>query len=105
MIALTPEQMARAKALLAEGKTWGVIAKLVGSTYFTVRCELDPSYRSRRAAQIREARARKPPSTKAVTLEEAQRAIAAIPDDTRALTARLLGDPLPGRSALDRRGA
>lgn len=26
-----------------------------------------------------------------------------IPDDTRSLSARLLGDPLPGRSALDRR--
>lgn len=26
-----------------------------------------------------------------------------IPDDTRDLTARLCGDPLPGRSALDRR--
>lgn len=28
---------------------------------------------------------------------------AAIPSDTRDLTARLCGDPLPGRSALDRR--
>lgn len=27
---------------------------------------------------------------------------AEIPDDTRGLTARVLGDPLPGRSALDR---
>jgi len=26
-----------------------------------------------------------------------------IPDDTRGLTAQILGDPLPGRSALDRR--
>lgn len=29
--------------------------------------------------------------------------LAAIPPDTRDLTARFCGDPLPGRSALDRR--
>ena len=28
--------------------------------------------------------------------------LAEIPDDTRGLTARICGDPLPGRSALDR---
>lgn len=31
--------------------------------------------------------------------------IAEIPDDTRSLTGRICGDPLPGRSALDRRRA
>jgi hypothetical protein len=30
-----------------------------------------------------------------------RRQMAAIPDDTRDLTARICGDPLPGRSALD----
>ncbi len=30
--------------------------------------------------------------------------LAEIPADTRSKTARLCGDPLPGRSALDRRG-
>lgn len=36
------------------------------------------------------------------TLEER---LAEIPADTRNLTARICGDPLPGRSALDRRQA
>jgi hypothetical protein len=36
--------------------------------------------------------------------EEYEALIASIPEDTRDLTARLCGDPLPGRSALDRMG-
>jgi hypothetical protein len=36
---------------------------------------------------------------------EERRLWATIPDDTRGLTARLAGDPLPGRSALDQRRA
>lgn len=34
---------------------------------------------------------------------DAERLLAATPADTRPLSARLMGDPLPGRSALDRR--
>lgn len=34
--------------------------------------------------------------------EMAMRLSAEIPDDTRDVTARIMGDPLPGRSALDR---
>lgn len=35
--------------------------------------------------------------------EAARRLQAQIPEDTRDITARFCGDPLPGRSALDRR--
>lgn len=34
--------------------------------------------------------------------EQARRLMAFIPRDTRSLTGRVCGDPLPGRSALDR---
>jgi len=34
-----------------------------------------------------------------------ERMLASIPDDTRTLTGRIMGDPLPGRSALDMRRA
>lgn len=37
--------------------------------------------------------------------EELEARLAEIPPDTRCLTARFFGDPLPGRSALDRRSA
>lgn len=36
------------------------------------------------------------------TEESWRRQMATFPDDTRDLTARVCGDPLPGRSALDR---
>lgn len=44
------------------------------------------------------------PVHKRVPTWQAARQLAAVPADTRPLTARLLGDPLPGRSALDRTG-
>jgi hypothetical protein len=34
-----------------------------------------------------------------------RRLIQEVPDDTRTLTGRLLGDPLPGRRAIDKRSA
>jgi len=40
--------------------------------------------------------------TPPITKELLEKVRAAIPLDTRTLTARLCGDPLPGRSALDR---
>lgn len=39
------------------------------------------------------------------TRRDAERLMALIPPDTRGVTARLFGDPLPGRSALDQRRA
>lgn len=37
-------------------------------------------------------------------IEDIEARLAEIPYDTRDLTARIFGDPLPGRSALDRMG-
>ena len=39
-----------------------------------------------------------------VSNDERVRRLAAVPPDTRSLTGRVCGDPLPGRSALDREG-
>ena len=39
------------------------------------------------------------------THQDAMRLMARIPQDTRDLTARICGDPLPGRRAIDRRSA
>lgn len=38
-----------------------------------------------------------------VKWHEAMERLCEVPDDTRSLTARICGDPLPGRSVLDRR--
>jgi AraC-like DNA-binding protein len=40
-----------------------------------------------------------------VHMQDCAARLAEIPDDTRNLTARICGDPLPGRSALARRAA
>lgn len=40
-----------------------------------------------------------------VSQETLEARLAEIPEDTRDLTARLMGDPLPGRRAIDRREA
>lgn len=44
-------------------------------------------------------------STRRETIADAKRQLAALPPDTRDFTARLFGDPPPGRSALDRKRA
>lgn len=80
-----------------------------------IRCVLEPSYAEhererrrkqpsrglgvapRRRARLGQAGQGVDPSTVAARLAE-------IPPDTRSLTARTFGDPLPGRSALAQRG-
>ena len=76
------------------GLPWAQIAERLGTTPNTVRRALDPEYveRMRAYERNRDRSDRRP-------------ARHAIPADTRTLTARLFGDPLPGRSALDRRAA
>lgn len=86
------------------------IAKALGLASGTpVREWLDPAYRrdrqdrenARRAGNHRHA---KRPRSKTIEARDAVQLFRAIPKDTRDLTARLCGDPLPGRRALDLRG-
>lgn len=108
------EVVERARALRAGGMSWMRIAALLGVGDDGLRRRLVPGYAERRAAAKRAAYAARSrgekkrvqvnrvPST-GVTPDEAWRALASIPADTRDLTARLFGDPLPGRRALDHR--
>lgn len=81
-----------------------------------------PAERERRRLYLRECRRRDKATREAViaagvmpvgrrdgdpmpSLAEMRRLLAAIPVDTRNLTARVCGDPLPGRSALDKRAS
>lgn len=106
-----PWDETEAKAMLARGTSWTQIASYFGSTTTTIRCWLDPEYaahcrqrindRRREKAGTRPMRhtvawARPPEADTAARLAE-------IPPDTRSLTQRLCGDPLPGRDALSRR--
>lgn len=94
--------------------SWERLAREIGVTSDSVRRAVDPGYAERRNAQLHARRmAERPatakrinrvPDTSPELRRDAASRIAEIPKDTRSVTGRILGDPLPGRSALDRRG-
>jgi len=99
--------------MIKAGSTWKAAVAVSGMSYFKFRVAVDPGYRVVRRAAVnvrRRKRGGKSSSSNAhrtertVTPAEALVALAGVPADDRSLTGRLLGDPLPGRSALDRRG-
>ena len=99
---IAADVLARARKLRAAGKSWADIGAHFGYHENTIRKRLDPDFadsrRLRYTAPALCMRAMEPRLTPA----EAERALATVPLDTRTIQARFLGDPLPGRSALDR---
>jgi hypothetical protein len=98
-----------ARDMLSRGISYTEVAKIFGLTTTTVHRRLDPMF----AAYVRErtnlARAIKRGNDVAATFryqppseQDLAARLAEIPRDTRSLTGRLCGDPLPGRSAFDR---
>ena len=83
-----------ARRLRSEGKTTAAIAKEIGVSETTVRRIVTDHPDSRRVANGKNAERRDDRA-------EAAKLMRKIPNDTRSLTARLFGDPLPGRSAAD----
>lgn len=114
---LKPVQIVAAKAMLANQMNWREIADCFGVHPETVRRAVDKNFRLRRAERTSELRAQKRlnagPKPDAISAgwcmdrrqvrQDVEARIAEIPADTRGLTARICGDPLPGRSALDGR--
>lgn len=114
---MTPDQIEKAHKLLAVGMSLSFIGRVMGVTHMTVKYWTEsPQYRQRHAERnnelrrIRSARrmercqsAKPEPEPERVTIDEWRRLLREIPKDTRDLTARICGDPLPGRSELDRR--
>ena len=111
---LTPEQTVEAKELFALGWSYRRIGERIGRNYEQVRRALDSDYAINRRIQVRDARQRRYKPEKrldragrenasgASVKEDAAARLAEIPKDTRSLTGLLAGDPLPGRSALDK---
>lgn len=99
----------RAIAMRKAGHTDREIARALGfKCGDTIREWLDPQYRVLRRRRAREAKQGIPRglATNKSTIStesDAVRLAARIPPDTRDLTARLCGDPLPGRRAIDMR--
>jgi hypothetical protein len=106
-----PETVARAKALRDEGVKWETIAKKLGVGADGLRRRLDPAYRAKRNQQnavVRTQRSlglRNMYRTAHLPADEMARILATVPVDTRGRMARVMGDPLPGRSALDQKRA
>lgn len=102
----TPEVLQTALRLRYEGMAWEAIAKQLAVPYDGLRRRLEPGYATKRNQKIAEARSRLVLAggvySERLGPDEAAKAIAAVPIDSRRLTARVCGDPLPGRSALDR---
>lgn len=104
--AISQEALSRASAMRRNGESWGSIARALGIGEERIRRIIEPGFAERRNAGIIEARytrgVRGEPRVK-LTPNEVRAALNGIPEDTRSRSARFFGDPLPGRSALDRR--
>lgn len=104
---LTPEQEEQVRAMREKGLSWYAISKQLDLTYYTVR-SIEPGYvekcrqRGRKSSKAR-TNPESSPSLQAALARKRELAekLATIPEDTRDMTARLMGDPLPGRSSLD----
>lgn len=104
---LTPERLAHAQRLYAEGRNYREISKELGLSGSTMaRIWLDPGYAEYRRQRVRQYRRGFAVSPVTVDrwqiAEAAARLMAEIPPDTRDLTGRIFGDPLPGRRAIDK---
>lgn len=110
---LSDEQIKQAKKLRAAGWTWTRLGQKFGCAWETVRRRIDPEYAEFRKQQINRARGvhrigdvaplLRERATRADVRHSAESLMDDVPADTRDLTARMLGDPLPGRSALDQK--
>lgn len=103
--------MDEVRGLLAQGLTIKQIAKHMGHTFTTIKMRLDPYYAAMRKQRINELRSiarygrgrSHVTTTRRAASDDVDERLQEIPHDTRTKTARLCGDPLPGRSALDQR--
>jgi hypothetical protein len=101
-------------ALHRGGMTYAKAAKLVGRGEDWLRRRLDPAYRDARntARQRRrqqsngrfQERIRDAVQRPVISDEKLKILRAMTPEDSRDTTGKQMGDPLPGRSALDQRG-
>lgn len=112
---LTDAQIEEAKKMAAAGKNWVEIGRRFGVTDMTAHVLCDPEFREKVNARKRRENKRRSelyassvPSfirhaTGRPAKEDVEARLAEIPADTRDLTAKAFGDPLPGRSAWDKR--
>lgn len=96
---LTDAEIRLARRWHSEGRDYYDLAAMFGASRHIVRMAIDAEYAERRKTLTTKNNRKRPPEPRVVRPQEI-----AIPRDTRGFTARICGDPLPGRSALDMRG-
>lgn len=104
---LTEQQIATATRLRALGWSYARIADNIGCHPESLRRHCDTAFKEKpsRAERAPTPFRRSFANQHSATRDAIEARLAEIPEDTRSLTGRICGDPLPGRSALDRRGA
>lgn len=104
---MTPAQITRVHEMRASGMSWRAIGQQFGLHHEAVRRAVDPEYREHRNALGRKRNAISKAKHASVMRDDAktdgERLLREVPADTRTPMQRALGDPLPGRSALDRK--
>lgn len=110
---ITDKQVERATKLLADGHSWRAIAAEVGASHDGIRRRVDPKYRAMKNEASNKANRRYSSTYYGSTGVSANVHSKRPPEEViaecamaharrRSLTAEVLGDPLPGRSALDK---
>lgn len=101
-IVFTDDEIEQAKRLRREGYGWRRVAIALGCNEVTIRDKLDPIFHLRRSELAKGSKSliRVEPLA---SREDAARTARNIQPDTRSLLARFMGDPPPGRSALDQK--
>lgn len=99
----------KARSMLEAGMQKKDVAAYFGITHTTLKCRLSPAYREERRQQAQYRRHHRcihlPRVTEVLlrSLGGGPDEVPPVPADTRSITGRICGDPLPGRSALDAR--
>jgi hypothetical protein len=96
---LTDDERTAALSLRTEGCTWAETARRLGVGTTALRLGCDPEYREKRYAENRERDRRR-----AASLTRERVAPPPTVGSPITLSQFWFGDPVPGRSALDRRG-
>lgn len=125
-MSLTPENLEKARAMRADNASWGTIVAATGISMYVLRAQIDPNFKEHRREQVKRYRLGRTNRWPAITRREQPKVSNAtghcvssgpmsIPAERLAdqervrsyepatITAALLGDPPPWRSALAQR--
>lgn len=100
---ISDEILERARIMRAAGRSWNAIGRECGFDGDVIRWRIDPDFVARHKAM------HGGPVSMIVhqrfSHADIEVILRKVPPDTRSMQARFFGDPLPGRSALDKRNA